>query len=255
VTDRLVGRLRAGPSQRRIVALTIALLLATSTPVMAEDGASYGARPGPGDGDRSSGTITVSVAAGAAVSDAVEVLNLIGEPATFDVYAADVVATTGGGRAPAARDVAVGGPGAWITVDQPSIEVPGRSGRLVAFTVEPPSSTPKGDYTAAILVEPQSTSDGGTIGTRTRVGLWVEISVREGSDAAPAVPPGPATGMDLPWIPLAGLALIVGAGVLLYVTRERWHRWFEERREEHALLEDFRARRRQRSAATHSRRG
>jgi hypothetical protein len=256
VIERLVGRLPTEPSHRRVAALATALLFTLSTPVLAEDGATYGARPGPGDGDRSSGTIFLTVAAGASVSDAVEVINLTGQPTSFDVYLADVVATTGGGRAPAGREVAISGPAAWIDVPQPSVEVPGRSGNLVSFTVDPPPNTSPGAYTVAILVQPQETATGGAITATTRTGLWIEIQVLEGSDAAPAVPAGPAISWDVPWIPLTAVALIAFAAVILYLSRRRWHVWLEQWREERALIREFRSRRRHEAAAgTHGRRG
>lgn len=255
MTDRLVGRLPAEPSHRRLAALATALLLTLPAPILAADGATYGARPGPGEGDRSSGTIFLTVAAGASVTDAVEVINFTGAPASFDVYVADVVATSEGGRAPAAREVAISGAAAWVDVHQPSVEVPGRSGNLVSFSVDPPPNTSPGPYTAAILVQPERAADDGVVTARTRAGLWIEIQVLEGSDAAPVVPPGPAISWDVPWIPLTAVALIGFAAVILYLSRRRWHAWLEEWREERALIRDFRSRRRHDAATgTHGRR-
>lgn len=255
MTHRPAGRPIPGRSRRHALLLAAMLLVAAVAPARAADWTGYAARPAPGDGDRDSGRFELSVAAGSSVTDAVELFNLTDEPATFDLYAADVVATADDGRAPADRDAAVTGPALWVTLERASVELAPRTSTLVAFTVDVPDDTATGAYEAALLVEPRTSESEGTITSRTRVGLWVEIAVLEGSDAAPVTPPGPATGVNLPWAPLAGLALIGCFAVLLYVTRERWHRWFEERREERALLRDFRNRRRQRSAAAHGRRG
>jgi len=240
VAERLVGRPVRGPSHRRVFVLVTALLLTLTTPARAQDGATYGARPAPGDGDRSSAGFTLSVGTGSAVSDAVEILNFTNDPATFDVYVADVVPSTGGSLAPAARDAEITGPAVWITVDQATVEVPARSSTVVPFTINVPEGAPLGDHTAALLVEPQRSSDTGTITSKTRVGLWVRVKVTE---LESQVLGDAVTRWVLPWILviLMGFAFVAW---LMYVTRHRRHRWALNRREERALLRDFRSRRR-----------
>jgi len=241
VAERLVGRPVRGPSRRRVFVLFTALLLTLTTPARAQDGAAYGARPAAGGGDRSSAGFNLSVGTNSAVSDAVEILNFTSDPATFDVYVADVVPTTGGSLAPAAREVEITGPAAWITVDQATVKVPPRSSTIVSFTVNVPEGTPLGDHTAALLVEPQRSSDSGTITSKTRVGLWVKVKVTEleGEVLGDAVTP-----WGFPWILVISLMGLAFLAWLMYVTRHRRHRWVQHRREERALLRDFRSRRR-----------
>lgn len=253
---RLVGRPVREPSHRWILVLVAALFVTIMSPALAQDSATYGARPAPGEGDRSSGSFVLSVGIGSAISDAVEIFNLADEPAAFDVYAVDAERTSSGRVAGARGAEPPTGPAAWVAVDLTVVEVPPRSSALVAFTVAVPDDTPLGDHLAALMVEPHQAVDAGTIVSRTRVGLWVEIEVHEGSDAAPVVPPGPAISWDVPWIPIIAVAMIAFAAVLLYVSRRRWHAWLEQWREERALIRDFRSRRRHEAATdTHGRRG
>lgn len=251
-----VGRSFLREPHRHALIIATALLLIAAAPALADDWTGYAARPAPGDGDRDSARFELAVAAGASVSDAVEIFNFTDDDAAFDVYAADVVATPEGGRAPAARDVALSGPATWILVDRPVVDLAARSSTLVSFTVEVPADASLGPHTSALLVEPRGTDTSGTITSRTRVGLWVEVRVLEGSDAAPVVPPSPAISWDVPWIPFVAVALIAFAAVLLYLSRRRWHAWLEQWREERALIREFRSRRRHEPApGTHGRRG
>ena len=245
---RLVGRPVREPSHRWLFVAVATLLVATASPALAQERATYGARPAPGEGDRSSGSFALSVATGSATTDAVEIFNLTDEPAAFDVYAVDVESSSTGDRVAAARDAKQPtGPAAWIAVNVTAVEVPPRASALVAFTIAVPNDTPIGDHLAALMVEPHQAADAGTIVSRTRVGLWVEIEVLKGSDAAPVVPTGPTISWDVPWILLAALALIALAAVILYLGRGRWRARLEEWREERALIRDFRNRRRHQS--------
>jgi hypothetical protein len=219
--------------------LVAALLLTLPAPALAQDGATFGARPGPGDGDRSSGSLDISVGAGSSVSDAVEILNFSDDPATFDIYAADVVPTTDGGLAPAAREAEITGPAAWVTVGQPTVEVTPRGKMVVSFSVKVPAGTPAGDTTAALLVERRPSIDSDVITSVTRVGLWLKLSVTNPGNRVlgdTGVPWG------VPWI----IAILVGVALLAllaYGTRDRRRRWLQDRRDERALLRDFRNRR------------
>ena len=247
MAERLVGRPVRGPSHRRVFVLVTALLLALATPAYAQGGATYAVRPAPGDGDRSSGGFDLSVGTGSAVSDAVQIFNFTNDPATFDVYAADVVPTTGGSLAPAAREARITGPAAWITVDQATVEVPPRSSTIVPFTINVPVGTPLGNHTAALLVETQGSSDTGTIGSRTRVGLWVRVKVTEFESEVLGEESEGLGDAFTRWVFSWILVILVGLAFLawlMYVTRHRRHRWVQHRREERALLRDFRSRRR-----------
>jgi hypothetical protein len=242
---RRTERLMRGAFHRRAFLIAMTLLLATATPVLAEDGPTYGARPAPGDGDRSSGTFKLTVGAGSSVSDAVEVLNFTNESATFDVYAGDVVPTSGGGLAPAPRNADITGPAAWVRVSQATVEVPPRSAATVPFTVNVPGGTARGDHMAALLVEAQDADDTAAIASRTRIGLWIKLSVTPAGEGEG----GASTPWTVPWLVVipAGIALLL---LLIYLDRHRLRRWLQNRREEQALLRDFRGRRRQAGAST-----
>lgn len=227
-------------SHQRIFFLATALLLTFATPALAQDGPTWGARPAPGDGERTSGAFNLSVKTGSSLSDGVEIFNFTGDPATFEVYVADAVPTAGGGLTAAARDAPITGPAAWITVDQARVEVPPTSSAVVPFTIKVPEGTALGSHTATLLVGPQQASGTGAIATMTRVALWVKVKVTGGEGEV-------LGGVVLPWglswllLILMGLAFLAW---LTYVTRDRRRRWVQERREERALLRDFRSRRR-----------
>jgi hypothetical protein len=239
------GRSHSAPPRRFAFIIATALLLGLAGPALGEGGQStYAARPAPGPGDRTGGKFDLAVPAGASASDAVEIFNYTGEPATFSIYAADAVRTTSGSLAPAAREAPITGPGSWITVAQAKVSVPPRASTTIAFTVSVPEGAALGRVTAAVLVEPEKERSGGTVGTITRVGLWVNIDVTAGEGGAGA-------GSVYPWI-AAGVALLLALIIwLAYVTRDRRRRWLEERREEQEAIRDLRARRRQRPTPHH----
>ena len=235
----------SGALRRRAFLIATVLLLAIATPALATDGPTYGARPAPGDGDRSSGTFNLTVGAGSSVSDAVEVLNFTKESATFDVYAGDVVPTTGGGQAPAARGSEITGAAAWVSVSHATVEVPPRSAATVPFTLTVPEGTSPGNHTAALLVEAQDPNDTGAITARTRIGLLIKLTVTSPGEGKG----GMSTSWTFPWLVIiaAGTALLV---LVLYLERHHLRRWLQDRREEQALLRDFRYRRRHAGAST-----
>ena len=242
-----VGRSHLAPPRRFAFIIATALLLGFAGPASAEGGpSSYAARPAPGPGDRSSGSFDLTVRAGASVSDAIEIFNYTREAATFAIYGADAVRTTSGSLAPAAREAPITGPGSWIKVAQANVSVPSRASVTVAFNVEVPQGAALGRTTAAVLVEPRKDHSGGTVGTITRVGLWLNIDVTQGEAGAT-----PAS--IYPWIVLV-VALVLGfLAWLAYVSRDRRRRWFEERREEHEAIRDLRARRRHGRPRPHAR--
>lgn len=248
MTARRAERLMRGAFHRRALLIATMLLLALANPVLAEDGPTYGARPAPGDGDRSSGTFNLTVGAGSSVSDAVEVLNFTNEAATFDVYAGGVVATSGGGQAPAAREAEITGAATWVRVNQATVEVPPRSAATVPFTISVPEETPVGSHTVALLVEPQDSTDTGGVASRTRIGLWIKLEVTLSGEGQG----GASTLWGFPWIFFipAGLALIAW---LVYLNRRDLQRWMQDRREERAVLRDLRSRRRRAATTAHHR--
>lgn len=221
------------------VTLTLLLFLGVD-PAAAQDGAMYGARPAQDDG---SGAFVLSIPAGSSGSDAVEILNFTDAPAVFDLYPADAVPTAEGGHAPAARDAGVTGSGDWVNFATDSVEVAARSAKTISFTVEVPGGTTAGDHLSALVVEPQMATDRGTVAAKTRIGLWLKVTVTAGGGEREET----WSPWGWPWsviIP-ALLALLLW---LEYATRDRRRRWFRERREEHALVEELRARRRLRPA-------
>lgn len=232
------GRSHSAPPRRFALLVATGLLLGLAGPALADGGqSSYAARPAPGPGDRTSGAFGLAIRAGASASDAVEIFNYTSEPATFAVYGADAVRTTSGSLAPAAREAPITGPGSWIKVGEAEVRVPPRASATVAFTVEVPPGVALGRATAALLVEPQKERSGGTVGTITRVGLWVNIDVTEGEE-------GTTPGSIYPWIAIAIALLLAFLVWLAYVTRDRRRRWLAERREEREAVRDLRARRR-----------
>jgi hypothetical protein len=233
------GRPHSAPPRRSALLLASVLALALAGSASADGGqGSYAARPAAGPGDRSTGTFHVVVGVGGSASDAVEIFNYTSEPATFAIYGADTVRTTSGSLAPAARDAPITGPGSWIKVGQAKVTVPPQASATVPFAVEVPDGATLGTATAALLIEPQKDRSGGTVGTITRVGLWVDIDVTAGDGGA-------AAGSIYQWIAV-GVALLLAFLVwLAYVTRDRRRRWLEERREEQEAIRDLRARRRQ----------
>ena len=242
------GRPHSAPPLRLVFVIATAVLLALAGPASADgSGSSYAARPAPGPGDRSAGRFDLTVGAGSSASDAVEIFNYTDAPATFAIYAADVVRTTAGSLAPAAREQPITGPGSWIRIPDATVDVPPRSSVTVAFTVSVPDAAVLGRSTAALLVEPQKDRTGGTVAAITRVGLWVNIDVTAG------VPGQGGTSPTSPilWIALAVVLLVAFLIWLAYVTRGRRRQWLAERREERDAVDAVRARRRHGGSSQH----
>jgi hypothetical protein len=138
----------------------------------------YGARPAPlGEAVRASGFFAHSLEAGTGVVDAVEVFNLTNVAASFDIYAADMVESSGGGLTAGPPDLEVTGPGTWVTPERGTVQVEPRSSARVDFTVDVPQGIAPGDYFASLLVEPRLPVGTGNIETRARIGLRLEIEV------------------------------------------------------------------------------
>jgi hypothetical protein len=159
-----------------ILVATALFFLVTATAVAAERETDYGARVAP-TGDTTRTVFAHAVEVGASVEDTLQIINYSDEPALFEVYEADMVASTGDVLVPASRDAGIIGAGAWLTPEVDVIEVAARSDALVDFTIEIPTGTAAGDYVAALLVERQEEQGSANIETRTRIGLRVEIEV------------------------------------------------------------------------------
>ena len=236
-----LGRPACGASHCRAILIAAAACLILAAPALAADGIEYGARPARDEGRPTSGRFELSVGPGSSTSDAVEVLNFTSAPASFDIYAADAVPTSSGGLAPAARSAARTGPATWIVVREETVEVPPRSAATVPFTISVPPGTTVGTTAAALLIEPHEPASSDAIAARTRIGIWVNITVTEGGVQ------GGRSSPAIPWwsvaVPLVLFGLALGAW-LARSTRERRRRWFEDYQEERALLRDLRDRRR-----------
>ena len=227
-----------------IVSLTL-LLFAGIDPVAAQDGATdgamYGARPAE---DADSGAFVLSIPAGSSGADAVEILNFTDEAAVFELYPTDAVPTAEGGHAPAARDAVLTGSATWVTFATDSIEVAARSAESVTFTVDVPDGMTVGDHLSALVVEPELATDRGTVAAKTRIGLWLKVTVTAGRGD----PEESSAPWGWPWsVIVPGLLAVLLW--LEYATRDRRRTWIRERQEERALLEELRARRRLRPAA------
>jgi hypothetical protein len=147
-------------------------------PGEAPAGPSYGVRPAHhADGARAGRLIAHALEVDTVVTDGVEIFNFTDEPARFEVYAADMVATSGGGVAPAPRDAEVTGPGTWIEPDQEELEVAPHRSVVVPVTIEVPQGTVPGEHVAALLVEPMTEAGDQTIQARARVALRVQLEV------------------------------------------------------------------------------
>jgi hypothetical protein len=141
-------------------------------------GPSYGVRPANhADGARAGRLIAHALEVDTVVTDGVEIFNFTDEPASFEVYAADMVATSGDGVAPAPRDAEVTGAGTWIEPEQQEIEVAPHRSLVVPVRIEVPRGTVPGEHVAALLVEPVTEARDQTIQARARVALQVQLEV------------------------------------------------------------------------------
>jgi hypothetical protein len=237
----------------RLLVVSLALhLVVGADPVAAQDGATgdamYGARPA--HPDAGSGAFVLSIPAGSSAADAIELLNFSDEAVIFDLYPTDAVPTAEGGHAPAAREADVTGSGVWVTFASASVEVAARGAESVSFSVDVPGGTTLGHHLTALVAEPQTVTDRGTVAARTRIGLWLKVTVTAGV-VEPEEDEPDEEGAWAPWgwpwsVIIPGLlALLLW---LEFMTRDRRRQWFRERREERALVKDLRARRRLRPA-------
>ncbi len=118
-----------------------------------------------------------SLEAGTTIEDGIEVLNHASVSEVFDVYAVDMVPSSNGGLAPAPRSVAPRGPATWITLRSGAAELEPDTSELIRFEVTVPTGTPPGEYKAALVVEPRSSADSGTVVSKTRIALPITTTV------------------------------------------------------------------------------
>ena len=144
----------------------------------AEDLPDYGVRTARlNDVERPGNTVFHAVESGSSVTDALEIFNFTSEPMVFDVYSADMVPISNEGSTAASRTVDVTGTGLWIIPSVDTVEVAPHTSLLVDFDIIVPEGTPPGDEEGALLVEPQTGPTGGSIESRTRIGVRVQIEV------------------------------------------------------------------------------
>jgi hypothetical protein len=176
------------PSHRRVlvglVALTLVLLPGTA--IAAEnDGADYGVRPAPvGDGSRPIDHIEHALEPAASITDAIQIFNFGEDTAVFDIYPADMVPTSNGGMAPAARDAEIVAEGSWLTVDTETVELGPGDWATVGFDIVVPLEASIGEHETVVLVERHEPPGTGMVDVRTRVGLLVQIEVLSQIDLA-----------------------------------------------------------------------
>ncbi|MFT3855492.1 MAG: DUF916 domain-containing protein [Ilumatobacteraceae bacterium] len=165
-------------------ALLTALLLALVSVVggghawaAADDGTlSWGTKPT--DNEVGTGRPRFSYRAdpGGTLEDAIDVVNHSDEPLQLQLLATDAFITEAGafdllpsGETP--TDV-----GAWITMAQPSVEVPAHETVTVPFTLTVPANATPGDHTGGILTS-FVTNSGDGVGVDRRIGTRVYIRV------------------------------------------------------------------------------
>ena len=183
----MIGQQPVGPARYGI--LRIAIFIAGAVAVLgtvgltgiaegAESQPDYGVRTARlNDADRPGSSFDHAVESGTTVTDAVEIFNFTAEPMSFDVYSTDMVPISNGGLTAASRNVEVTGTGLWIVVSTDTVEVPPNDSELVDFDIVVPVGTPPGDEVAALMVGSQTEPTGGSIESKTRIGIRVNIKV------------------------------------------------------------------------------
>ena len=176
------GRSLRGPSPRALLTIVAIALLGTTPPAEAAEDpavAEYGIRPGfHGDTTLPGGHFTHALEPGVSIDDSIEIFNFTDESQRFDLYGADLVTTPEGAFAPAARDADPLDSGAWITLDNASVEVPPRQSLVVPFTVTVPAGTTPGDHPGTIVVEKRAARVSGSgVAIQPRLALRVLLTV------------------------------------------------------------------------------
>ena len=137
---------------------------AATAPAPAADPGStltWSVRPAPTDDEPARDRYTFRAQPGREIHDAFRVHVIGPDPITFNVYASDALITHGGAfdLLPAAkppRDV-----GAWTTVDQRSVTIPGNGVVDIPFTIRVPRNATPGDHVGGIVTSITTALDTG----------------------------------------------------------------------------------------------
>ena len=136
---------------------------ATTPPPATSSGSTltWSVRPAPTDDEPSRDRYTLRAQPGREIHDAFRVHVIGPDPITFNVYASDALITRGGAfdLLPAAkppRDV-----GAWTTVDQSSVTIPGNGVVDIPFTIRVPRNATPGDHVGGIVTSITTALDNG----------------------------------------------------------------------------------------------
>jgi hypothetical protein len=144
------------------------------------DQATFGVRPATATAPDERPAFSYSATPGARVTDHVAVSNIAENPVTLTVYASDAFNTAEGGFDVLASSKAPVDVGAWTTVETAEVTIPGRSVRIVPFTVTIPQNATPGDHVGGIvaaLTTDATTGDGQRVAVEQRVGARVYLRV------------------------------------------------------------------------------
>ncbi|WP_436494464.1 WxL protein peptidoglycan domain-containing protein [Actinokineospora sp. HUAS TT18] len=143
--------------------------------------ATFGVRPATAEKPDNRPNFSYSATPGAVIKDHLAVANISNDPLTLKIYASDAFNTPDGGydlldagRKP--TDV-----GAWAKIAVESVEVPGRTTKIVPFSITIPADATPGDHAGGVvaaLVTEATGSDGQRVAVEQRVGsrFYLRIS-------------------------------------------------------------------------------
>lgn len=125
---------------------------------------------------------------GTTVRDSIRVRNFDGEPLSLDIYASDALTTPNGALdlLPAGEEPT--GVGAWIVLEESTIEVPSQEFVDVPFTMTVPDGAEPGDHTGGIVtsfVSQATGDDGQPLAVDRRLGNRVQV--RAAGELRPAL--------------------------------------------------------------------
>ncbi|SDI45001.1 protein of unknown function [Actinokineospora alba] len=142
--------------------------------------ATFGVRPATALAPDDRPNFSYSATPGAVVKDHLAVANISNDPLSLKVYASDAFNTPDGGfdlldagRAPV--DV-----GSWAKLDASTVEIPGRTTKIVPFTVSIPADATPGDHVGGIvaaLVTEATGADGQRVAVEQRVGARIYLRI------------------------------------------------------------------------------
>ncbi|WP_054056335.1 WxL protein peptidoglycan domain-containing protein [Alloactinosynnema sp. L-07] len=158
-----------------------AVATAQDTPAQDKGPATFGVRPATAQAPDNRPNFSFSATPGAVIKDHLAVANISTGPLSLKVYASDAFNTPDGGfdlLAAGHKPVDIG---AWAKVDAETVEVPGRTTKIVPFTITIPADATPGDHVGGIvaaLVTEATGSDGQRVAVEQRVGsrFYLRIS-------------------------------------------------------------------------------